>query len=500
MIYFNPAAAEKHPPIHQALTAAEDKKKTWIEMASAFVSAGIPLHVVRNPRLQTWIKTSVKNGDSMPSETTLRTYLSSEGKADIIKTIELCRNQDVILIIDETQDFKTRKIINVLVSPAMSRQFRLILTEFASRCNAETIVQSTIKALQLIEVPLSQLVAFITDSAPYMLAAGRTLSQINSRCMHSTCWAHIVHLVSDEIRQSMKVTDRFIAKLKASLIKSATRQQELLDKLEKCGFPRVLPPIPIHTRWTSWLKAGSHHFQKFEALRQWIDETRDDSAAVKELKSIIGNGELISQLKKIDQIYVGMNSSIRRLEGMNILASDVFLLLQTTRALFFECFGECSEKFDKYLEGEDSHPALDFWEEVRFCDPKKFLLNPTNALPKSLNRFSVSPIPIQELTTYRMLCNQITEESTLEPIKFWKLYEKDMPLLSKLCLSALSIPPSSSEVERSFSALKKLMRPERNRFTEENLGIHLRIQFNNRHLEEELEKTEDETDVDSETD
>jgi hypothetical protein len=58
-----------------------------------------------------------------------------------------------------------------------------------------------------------------------------------------------------------------------------------------------------------------------------------------------------------------------------------------------------------------------------------------------------------------------------------------MPILSSLALQALSIFPSSAEVERSFSYLKKRSSPQRTSFTEENLGIHLKIVFNRKEIQ-----------------
>ena len=41
-------------------------------------------------------------------------------------------------------------------------------------------------------------------------------------------------------------------------------------------------------------------------------------------------------------------------------------------------------------------------------------------------------------------------------------------------------------MERSFSYLQRLLRPERSRFTDDNLALHLQIKFNSRNFVAEV--------------
>jgi hypothetical protein len=74
-----------------ALETQKQNKSQWNEMVSAFVSAGVPIHVFRNVKVQKWMKANVKAGASFPCETTLRKMLVEEGRSDILQTIDLCR-------------------------------------------------------------------------------------------------------------------------------------------------------------------------------------------------------------------------------------------------------------------------------------------------------------------------------------------------------------------------------------------------------------------------
>ncbi len=383
-------------------------------------------------------------------------------------------------MVDETQDFRNRKILNILIAPAESgRKFRLVASEFLLKCNAEIVVQKILVAIQKVSVTVDKLVGLISDNANYMMLAGKLLMGLNSRFIHSTCWAHILHLVSDEIRLSMKETDRFIAQVKSSLVKAPSRRQELFDMLEMNNFDARLPPTPVLTRWTTWLETGSYHFQNYVALKQWIENTDPDSMAVRELKELIQNEQVYENLRKIHTVFPGLSQAIKTLQGMSLPASDVYTMIANVRELIENQLGVGSAKLEKYWRGKNEHPAMEFWRCVQILDPRKFILNPVRELPPSLRKFSAQPVPDLEFVHYRSLCSQIGGEADFTATKFWILNQREMPVFSKLALSALSVPPTSAEVERSFSTAKRLMRPERNRLTEENFGLHLRLIFNN---------------------
>lgn len=479
MFILDLAAAQ--PDIGTALSAQADKKKSWTSMSAAFVSAGIPLYVFRNPSVRNWLKTNLKFGDNLPSESTLRTYLKEEGIQDTVNTTMVCKDKDILVMVDETQDFKNRKILNVLVAPAeIGRKFRLAYTEILVKCNAEVVIQKILIAIQKIGVTIDRVVMLISDNAKYMLLAGKLLTGLNSRCIHSTCWAHVLHLVSDEIRLGMKETDRFISQVKASLVKASSRRQELINTLEENHCDAKLPPTPVLTRWTTWLAAGSYHFKNFVALKQWIQLTDPDSVAVRELKDLIEDSDLYHHLSLINDVYPGLSQAIKTLEGMSLPACDVYTILASVRDLIDTKLGSGSLKLEKYWNGKNQHPAIDFWRSVQMLDPFKYRINPVNELPKYLLNFSDVRVPPLEFARFRVLCSQIGDAADITPISFWNTNKREMPVLYKLASAALSVPPSSAEVERSFSTLKRLMRPERGRLTEENLGLHLRIMFNAR--------------------
>ena len=55
----------------------------------------------------------------------------------------------------------------------------------------------------------------------------------------------------------------------------------------------------------------------------------------------------------------------------------------------------------------------------------------------------------------------------LDLIAWWNGSRKEYPTLSQYALDTLAIPATTTECERTFSSVKKLVTPERNRLADE---------------------------------
>ncbi len=86
-IFLFAAATEKVPK----LPALIEKSLQCKDKLPAFAGAAVPIKLFSNTGIRTWIKSYVADGDSLPSETTLRKYLKQEGDKDHNATAELCR-------------------------------------------------------------------------------------------------------------------------------------------------------------------------------------------------------------------------------------------------------------------------------------------------------------------------------------------------------------------------------------------------------------------------
>ncbi|KAJ4440605.1 hypothetical protein ANN_08751 [Periplaneta americana] len=161
-----------------------------------------------------------------PSETTLRKYLAKYSEDGFQETKSKCEGNSVYLVVDETTDIKNRKVVNVLVATlgVVNEKPRLTVHHIS------------------------------------FLLAGVAL-----QLLCSTCWTHVLHLCAEDIRFPLKIAVEFIAAVKAALAKTPARRERLLDFLKEAGT-FALPPVPIITRWGTWLKAGKYHCINFNAL------------------------------------------------------------------------------------------------------------------------------------------------------------------------------------------------------------------------------------------
>ena len=62
-------------------------------------------------------------------------------------------------------------------------------------------------------------------------------------------------------------------------------------------------------------------------------------------------------------------------------------------------------------------------------------------------------------------------------IEWWEK-QHDLGELRKIALLFLSIPLSSAEVERSFSILKDMVQPKRNRIGEDSIKLEMKLRYN----------------------
>lgn len=299
--------------------------------------------------------------------------------------------------------------------------------------------------------------------------------------MHTTCWCRIINLLADEVRGEMKVADRCIAEMKFAFTKSIDRQQSYLEHLTKAGLKTcTLPPPPVLTRWTTWLRAGSHHWNLFAPTVTWIQSSTENTRVMKSLKEIIGEDleQLAQELERISKVYEGVASTIRNLERDNMEASEVWPQLQLLKS-YMVTLGLSPGKSELYMDKK--HPAISFWNEVQVLDIRKCPAE-FSCLPASLQRFSTKDIPAAEIVYFNYLRRQENVKSALtsknKAIEFWTSHKAELPSFSELALKALSVLPSRSCVERSFSYLKKTLAPQRTAMTEDNLSAHLRVIFN----------------------
>lgn len=96
---------------------------------------------------------------------------------------------------------------------------------------------------------------FVSDAAPYMVAAARGIKALYPNLVHITCLAHALHRVAEQIRSQYADVDKFVSNCKKIFLKAPNRVRIFEEKAN--GVP--LPPQPVITRWGTWLNAVSYY-------------------------------------------------------------------------------------------------------------------------------------------------------------------------------------------------------------------------------------------------
>jgi hypothetical protein len=94
--------------------------------------------------------------------------------------------------------------------------------------------------------------------------------------IHLTCLALALHRVAEEVRGSYPEVDQLIANGKKIFIKSPLRVQKF--KEETPTLP--IPPLPIVTRWGTWLDAANYYCINYSEIEKIFNTfgTKDSSS------------------------------------------------------------------------------------------------------------------------------------------------------------------------------------------------------------------------------
>ncbi|KAF0747616.1 Uncharacterized protein FWK35_00029922, partial [Aphis craccivora] len=160
---------------------------------------------------------------------------------------------------------------------------------------------------------------FLSDAAPYMVKAGKTLKIFNPKMEHITCVAHALHRVCEEIRLQFPKVDKLISNMKKNFLKAPSRVQ-----IFRSIAPNIsLPPEPKLTRWGTWINAAIYYCEHFSLIKRVIIELdEDDAISIKKVQNLIKDSNLECNLTYIKSNFSALTSAILRLEKTGCLLSE----------------------------------------------------------------------------------------------------------------------------------------------------------------------------------
>jgi hypothetical protein len=150
-----------------------------------------------------------------------------------------------------------RSVGNIIISPMNGKPNDIFLINCAElkNVNHSTIAILINESLSLLwpnGVKYENVLLLVTDAAPYMKKAYKSLKTFYTKCVHVTCMAHLLHRLCDTIRLQFKNVDKMISNVKKIFKKSPKRINIFKEK-----YPEIpLPPNPILTRWGTWINAS----------------------------------------------------------------------------------------------------------------------------------------------------------------------------------------------------------------------------------------------------
>ncbi|XP_003744201.1 uncharacterized protein LOC100902024 [Galendromus occidentalis] len=275
----------------QAATCMSDVAPFPLDLCRALLAADIPVYKLENPTLKNFLETYTTR--IIPNESTLRKFYVHEIYEQKMAEIRESIGESAIWIsIDETTDFMGRSVAHVIIGAlnnnAPGRPY-IMNCEIVERTNAHTVATVFYKSVEKLwqnEVRHEKVLLFVSDAAPYMIAAGKSLKVFFPNMIHVTCVAHALHRVAEQARKIFPNVDRLIASVKKIFLKAPLRVEAFRSMLG--GIP--LPPQPVVTRWGTWINAALYYGEHFEPLKNFVRSHLDseDSTAIGEAQHLFG--------------------------------------------------------------------------------------------------------------------------------------------------------------------------------------------------------------------
>ena len=116
-------------------------------------------------------------------------------------------------------------------------------------------------------IPFNRILLFLSDGASYLTAAYATLHELFPKMIHITCVVHGLNRVAEKVRFLFPDVNALIASVKAVFCKARERTRAFHEM-----FPHVsLPPEPVITRFSSWLKAVRYYAIHLETITPLLE-------------------------------------------------------------------------------------------------------------------------------------------------------------------------------------------------------------------------------------
>jgi len=346
------ADRQKQTQSQQLISNVVGKKSSfYMDMCRAFLGANIPFHKVNNKIFRNFL--TKYTGKEIPEESTLRKHYLTDCYEETIKKI---RNdvvgKKIFVSIDETTDCEGRYVANVIIGILDKNtpgKLYLLNSEELDKANYFTISKVFDQSMFLLwseGIRHDDVLLFVTDAAPYMIKAANSLKALYSKMVHVTCLAHAHHRVAETIRGKFNNVDGLVSNVKKVFLKAPSRLE--IFKTEASGIP--LPPVPIITRWGTWLEAAFYYSDNFTTIQNVFSKLNpDDAVSIEKSISIMAEPNLGPNLTFIQSNFRCLPVNITKLESSGLTLFESINVVNNTRETLKMANGKVGKEiYDKF--------------------------------------------------------------------------------------------------------------------------------------------------------
>lgn len=203
-----------------------------MDLTRAFLESNIALHKITNPSVQEFIEKYTKF--AARSETTLRIKCVPDLYTENIDRMKrIAAGKYLWVSIDETTDVEQRYVANLTFGIlGESDRSYLFASKVLDATNSNTIASFFDQSMNELNIDKNKVLLVVTDAAPYMVKAMKSLNVLYPKMIHVTCLAHGLHRVADFIRTKFSDVNDLISSVK-----------KIFRKVNACILIRSIPNI-----------------------------------------------------------------------------------------------------------------------------------------------------------------------------------------------------------------------------------------------------------------
>lgn len=137
---------------------------------------------------------------------------------------------------------------------------------------------------------------------------------------HVTCLSHLLHNAALKVKANYEAVDNLISCVKASIVKNKTRKG-LFDAIG-------VPPQPVVTRWSSWLKAAFYYADHFPQVCEIVGQFEGDGLIMKKAKQAVAQPGLPVSLMELKRSYASLADLVIQFESDKMTIESAYRQVQ----------------------------------------------------------------------------------------------------------------------------------------------------------------------------